>query len=247
VSASSRPPVELPSNAVLQSLVDANHVLAKMGIVDGFGHVSIRHPERDDAYVISRSLAPEVVTIDDLQVFYLDGLPANDDLRHPYLERPIHGSIYSARPDVSAICHNHVPSVIPFSVTATPLRPIYHMASLIGSTVPVWDIAAEFGETTNMLVMDAAKGDSLARGLGSASMVLMRGHGCTIVGPTLGEVVLASIYADENAQIQLNASSLGSTRALSDGEIHAAAELLRQPGAMEKAWQSLRARLQGAG
>jgi HCOMODA/2-hydroxy-3-carboxy-muconic semialdehyde decarboxylase len=146
------PDTLLADPAALNDLVTANRILAHEGVLDAYGHVSIRHPERADQYVIARSLGPELVTATDLQCFTLDGTQVGGATGMPYSERFIHGAIYEARPDVQAVCHHHAPSIIPFSVTSTPLRPIYHMAALLGPEVPKWDIAAEFGAHTDLLV-----------------------------------------------------------------------------------------------
>jgi len=141
---------------LLEDLVTANHVLAKYGIVDSFGHVSIRHPQKPDHYLLSRSLSPEFVTREDIIEFKLDGTPVGDT-RPAYLERYIHGAIYEARPDVNAVIHSHAEAVLPFSISKTPMCCVAHVASDMGSHVPVWDIDEKFGDATNLLVTNVAQ------------------------------------------------------------------------------------------
>lgn len=228
--------------AVREELVLANRILAHEGVLDGFGHVSIRHPEEPGHYLISRSLSPEHVTAADLQRLALDGELIAGDGRSSYAEVPIHGAIYRARPDVMAVVHDHSPSIIPFGVTGVPLRPIYHMGSVIGTEVPVWDIADEFG-VTDMLVRTNAQGDSLARRLGARRAALMRGHG-GVVAATAGlrEAVFTAIYLERNAELALAARGLGPPKELSDAEADAARVTLLQPLSQERAWGYWRAR-----
>ena len=232
----------LADPAALRDLVAANRILAHEGVLDAFGHVSIRHPERPDRYVISRSLGPELVTEADLQCFTLDGEQVGGAAGTAYAERAIHGALYEARPDVLAVCHNHAPSVIPFSVTGVPLRPIYHMAALLGHHVPTWDIAEEFGDT-DLLVRTMEQGRSLARALGSGRVALMRGHGSVVAGGSLREVVWACVYMEENARLQAQAMALGDVRYLSPGEIDIMAQYQMDPRGNERAWHAWRKRV----
>lgn len=209
---------------VLRTLVVANHILANEGVLDAFGHVSIRDPENPQQFYIARSLAPESVTKRDLQLFKFDGEQVSGDSRKPYAERAIHAGVYEARPDVLAVCHNHSPSIIPFGVTGVPLRPIFHMGALLGTDVPVWEPSADFGDT-DMLVRTLEMGRSLARTLGPRRVALMRGHGSVVAGASLREVVLNSIFMEKNAQLQLTAMALGApVRYLSEEETRLSAE-----------------------
>ncbi|MFN2460385.1 MAG: class II aldolase/adducin family protein [Candidatus Velthaea sp.] len=221
----------------LDDLVIANHILAEQGVVDSFGHVSMRHPERPDRYLLARSRAPELVEADDIIEYTLEGEAIDAGGRAPYAERPIHGRIYAARPDVDAVCHNHATATIPFGVTGVPLRPIFHMASVIGSHVPVWDIAARFGDT-NLLVTTNDMGDDLAAALGPNRVALMRGHGSAVAGKTLRDAVFTSVYLQVNANLLATALALGDVRYLSDGEVAAASTMLSQPLAQNRAWES---------
>jgi ribulose-5-phosphate 4-epimerase/fuculose-1-phosphate aldolase len=220
----------------LKDLVIANRILAREGVLDGFGHVSIRHPSDPGRYFMSRSRAPELVTRDDLIEFKLDSTAINSNGRAMYAERQIHGCIYQLRPDVMSVCHNHAHSLLPFGVTGTMIKPIFHMASVIGEEVPIWDIRDEFGDT-NLLVTDAPKGMALARSLGNRSSALMRGHGGVVVGHTLRQAVFTAIYFQQNAELILRARELGDIRYLSPGEVKAASELLFQPLSQDRSWE----------
>jgi ribulose-5-phosphate 4-epimerase/fuculose-1-phosphate aldolase len=229
-------------DALLDDLVIANRILADHDVVDAFGHVSVRHPDRPDRYFMSRSRGPNLVERDDLIEFTLESEPIDQNGRRMYAERQIHGRIYAARPDVNAVCHNHAPATIPFGATATALRPIFHMAAVIGASVPLWDIHDDFGDT-NMLVTTIAQGDSLARALGPHRVVLMRGHGTAVAGATLRGVVFASVYLQKNAELALAAERLGDVRYLTPGEMEAASDVLSEPLSQDRAWESWSARI----
>jgi len=194
--------------ALIENLVAAYRILAQQGVLDGFGHVSARHNRVANRFLMSRSLAPELVTARDLIEFDLDGNAVDAKGRALYSERFIHAEIYRARPDVRAVVHNHAPALIPFGVSTIPLRPMYHMASFIGDGVPIFDIQKSFG-MTDMLISDSAKGRALAQALGDKTCVLMRGHGVAVTGPTIQHVVGRSIYLEVNARIQIQAMTLG--------------------------------------
>jgi ribulose-5-phosphate 4-epimerase/fuculose-1-phosphate aldolase len=217
-------PTPLAPPELLRDLVLSNRILANEGVVDAFGHVSIRHPDDPGRFIISRSLGPELVTEDDLQLFTLDGEQVGGHPDRPYAERVIHGAVYETRPEVLSVCHNHAPSVIPFSVTGVPLRPIAHLAAPIGAEIPVWDIADQFGDT-DMLVRTMAQGRSLAKTLGANTVSLMRGHGSVVTGPNVRAVTSIGIYLALNARLLLQALPLGEVRYLSAGEIEQAGAL----------------------
>jgi ribulose-5-phosphate 4-epimerase/fuculose-1-phosphate aldolase len=203
---------------LLEDLVVANHILAHENVVDGYGHVSIRHPDRPDRFFISVSRAPELVTREDIVELDLDCRPVAPETRTLYLEVPIHGAIYQARPDVMAVIHNHAHEVIPYSTSKVRLRPITHTAGIIGSDIPVWDIRDRFGDT-DMLVRTLDQGRDLAARLGKNRVVLMRGHGCVVATEALKTAVQAAVYLMVNARVQTEAMKLGDNVFLSDGEI----------------------------
>jgi len=194
--------------AVTEDLVAANRILARYDVLDGFGHVSARHPEDPGRFLISQSRAPELVTAADLMVLALDGTPAAGDVRRPYLERFIHGEIYRARPEVMAIVHSHAPAVIPFAASSVTLRPIYHMASFLGRGAPVFDIRDRFGPT-DLLVRNNDHGRALAESLGESDVALMRGHGFVAVASSMPIAVYRAIYTQLNALLQQQAITLG--------------------------------------
>ena len=198
-------------------LAVANRILANEGVVDGFGHVSVRDARRPDRFLLARSMAPALVTPKDVMQFDLAGNAIDPRGRQPYLERVIHGSIYKARSDVMAVVHSHSPSIIPFGVTPQKLRPVFHMSGFLGDEVPVWDIHDVSGDT-NLLVTSVAQGDDLARTLGQNLVALMRGHGSVAVGPTLQHAVYRAVYAEINARLQAEALKLGPVKYLAPNE-----------------------------
>ena len=211
----------------------ANHILADAGVLDAFGHVSMRHPDRPDRFLLARSKAPQLITEDDILEYDFDAVPVDGAGVAQYSERFIHSEIYRMRPDVHAICHHHSPSVMPFCVAGVPIVPVYQHGALIGRHVPLWDSRDEFGDT-NLLVINREQGASLARQLGDASMVLMRHHGATVVGARLKELVFRAVSACKNAEYQYRALALGPVNGLTDGEVTLAANV--PPAAIDRAW-----------
>lgn len=231
---------DLTENAI-RDLVIANRILARENVIDGFGHVSVRNPVHPDRFFLSRSRSPEIVTRDDIMEFDLDGRLLSDDPRRPYAERFIHGAIYQARPDINAVSHHHAPSVIPFSLTGVPLKPVFHMASVAGAHIPVWDSQPEFGDT-NMLVDTLDMGHSLAHTLGGNAAALLRGHGAVCAAPNLKGICMVSIYMRDNAGLILNTLPLGQPKYLSPGEIEKAAAMLMGEMPQARAWDYWSAR-----
>ena len=202
----------------IRDLVIANRILAHERVLDAYGHVSMRHPFHRERYLLSCSRSAELVEQNDILTYHLNSDLVNPDGRPQYLERYIHGTIYEARPDVTAVVHSHAEDVLPFSISTMPLRPVIHNASAMGLDAPVWDIRDAFGDT-DLLVTDAPKGQDMAKSLGNASVVLMRGHGFTAVAPTLFEVVRLSVYLPKNARILMAALRMGEVKCLSAGEV----------------------------
>ena len=223
-------------DASLDDLVIANHILSHEGVLDAFGHVSIRHPDDPGRYFLSCSRAPELVVRADIMEFDLDNSPVDQQGREMYGERVIHGGLFEVRADVNAVVHHHSPELIPFSVTDTPLKPMTHMGATMGPEVPVWDIHDEFGDT-DLLLRTREHVQSLARALGNLTSVLVRGHGCVVVGGSVQEVVMTSIYMQMNGRLQAEALRLGSPKYLWPGEAAKANKFLFTPLPLDRAWE----------
>jgi len=222
--------------SALADLVIANRILAHEGVIDAFGHVSIRHPERDDRYFLARSRSPELVERGDLLEFDLDSNPIDADGRTMYSERPIHGCIYKARPEVKSVCHNHAHSLIPFGVTANAIKPIWHVAGSIGAEVPIWDMREEFGDT-DLLVTKGEYGNSLAKKLGKHRCALMRGHGAVVATHDLRATVFVAIYLMANAKLLKEAREMGQVTYLSEGEIKLTEQMNFKQRSQNRAWE----------
>jgi ribulose-5-phosphate 4-epimerase/fuculose-1-phosphate aldolase len=221
---------------VLDELVTANRILAREEVVDSFGHVSARHPERVDRYLLSRARAPDCIEAGDIMEFTLEGEPVDARGRKPYLERFIHGALYEARPDVQSVVHNHSPSVIPFGVTGVKLKPLLHMCASIGGDVPCWDSQARFGDTT-LLVENMEMGRDLAQCLGRGRTALMRGHGAAVIAGTIRHAVFISVYLELAAKLQMQALPLGAVKYLTDGEVE---KIINRTGpyTIDRAWEN---------
>ncbi len=201
----------------IEDLVIANRILANEKVLDGFGHVSIRDPRDPNRYLMSRSIAPATVTADDIMEYDLDSKPVDAKGRGSYKERFIHGEIYKVRPDVKAIIHSHSPTIVPFSVTKYPLKPILHNAAFLGEGPPIFDTRDVAGPT-NLLVETPALGKAIAQTLGKANIVLMRGHGDTVVGPNVRLATFWAIYAEVNARQLAQAIAIGGPITFIEGE-----------------------------
>ena len=230
-----------PNEELIRDLVAANRILFNEGVVDGFGHVSARDDRNPERFLLSRSIAPGTVTAGDIMEFDLEGEPVAAKGRRPYLERYIHSEIYRARPDVQAVVHSHSPSVVPYGVTGTRLRPIFHMSGFLGPDTPIFEIRDVGGPATDMLIRDRKLGAALAGSLGNAAFGLMRGHGSVAVGVTIKQVVYRAIYAEVNARLQAEASRLGEVTFLNDQEARGAA--VTNDGVLDRPWELWKSRL----
>jgi ribulose-5-phosphate 4-epimerase/fuculose-1-phosphate aldolase len=221
---------------VIKDLAAASRILAAQGVVDGFGHVSLRHPAAPDRYFMSRSLAPALVTPDDLIEYDLDSHPCNANGRNSFLERFIHGEIYKARPDINSVVHSHSPSVIPFGLVTVKMQAMFHNGAFIAAGVPVFDIREKFG-ATDMLVSDGVKGVALAQAMGKKDVALMRAHGSVACGPTLQTAVFRAVYTEVNARIQHMTLALGNGAPIAalDAEEGKLADVINQTAGM-RAW-----------
>jgi HCOMODA/2-hydroxy-3-carboxy-muconic semialdehyde decarboxylase len=217
---------------LIEDLVAANRILADYGVLDGYGHVSARHNHDPNRYLLSRSLAPALVTASDILEYDLDSNQVDAQKHTLYVERFIHGEIYKARPDVQTVVHHHSPAVIPFGVSTVPLRPLYHMAAFLWEGVPVFEIRDVAG-MTDMLVRSPALGRALAQTLRNKAAALMRGHGAVVVSSSVSGVVGRSIYLQLNAHLQAQAIALGGPVTYLDPEEGRRAD----PGGYQRAWE----------
>jgi len=222
------------SKALIDDLVAGSRILADQGVLDAYGHISVRSDKRPDHFLMSRSRAPALMTAADVMELGPDS-EAISDKRKGFIERYIHGEIYRTRPDVMAVVHSHSPSVIPFGVTRSKLRPIYHMGSFLWSGAPVWDIRT-VRQDNDLLVRDRPLGAALAGALGKCNCVLMRGHGMTVVGASVREAVFRAVYTEMNARLQLQATQLeGPIEFLSDEE--GKRSTTANAGTLERPWE----------
>ncbi|HEY4173801.1 MAG TPA: class II aldolase/adducin family protein [Rhodopila sp.] len=226
------------NTSLLDDLVTANHILYDQGVVDGFGHVSVRHDKDPNRYLLARSMAPVLVTRDDIMEYDLDSVPVDPRGRTSYLERFIHGELYKVRPDAIAIVHSHSPAVIPFADTKVKLRPMNHMSSFLGAGAPVFDISDAAGPATDMLIRNPSLGHALAEAMGDHPVLLMRGHGSVAAAQSLHHVVYRAVYTEVNARMEAQAMQLGPVTFLSPQEAAAASKtvdtLVERPWAMWK-------------
>lgn len=225
----------LPSRTLIDDLVSANHILVMESVFDGFGHVSVRHDSRPDRFLIARSMAPGLVTADDIVECDFEGNVHDERQRKSYLERFIHSAIYKARPDVVSVIHSHSPAIIPFGVTGARLRPICHMSGFLGSKTPVFEIRDAAGESSDMLIRNQALGESLAKVLGGNAVALMRGHGSVTVGKSIPQAVFRAVYTEVNARLQAMSMPLGDVTYLNDDEAFNSSEINDQQ--IERPWQ----------
>ena len=228
-----------------EQLARANRMIAHEGVLDAFGHVTLRHPTDPGRYLMSVSRAPELVQPDDILEFALDSKPVKPTDIRLYGERVIHGGIYQARPEVNAVCHHHAPSILPFCISGMELKPVYHLGATLGAKVPFWDSRDEFGDTT-LIVAKPEEGASLARALGPHWIVLMRRHGATVAGKTLEELVFRTIYTARNAALQIQAHTLGFVSPLTAAETELAGEYNLRVSPISRAWEYWSVRLDKA-
>lgn len=225
--------IQAPPSDLVDRLVYANRILYDQGIVDGLGHVSVRHPSQEGVFLLSCNRAPGMVKRQDIVCYDLDGNAVSDTTERPYLERFIHSEIYRARPDVVAVVHSHSPSVIPFAVTHQALKPVFHMSGFLGTGSAHFEIREAAGNS-DMLIRSSYLGEALAKSLGKHNCVLMRGHGSTVVGTSLEQVVYRAIYAEVNAKLQLAANSLGEISFLNEEEAQLSSDM--NDGQIPRSW-----------
>lgn len=225
-----------PARGLIEDLVVANHILFDQGVVDAFGHVSVRHDARPDRFLLARNMAPGRVTADDIVEFTLDGEAVNANGRKVYLERFIHGEIFRRRPDVMAVVHSHSHAIVPLSVVkGTRMKAIFHMAGFVGQGAPVFEIREAGGDATDLLISSNDLGRALAEKFDGHDIVLMRGHGSTVVGGSIPQAVYRAVYAELNARYQLQAMQLGEVTYLTEGESRTCVQNVE--GQVQRPWE----------
>ena len=229
-----------------QELALANNIIANEGVLDAFGHISMRHPDYPDRYLLSRSRAPELVTADDFIEYHLDSRPVRGTNVGQYSERVIHGEIYKARPDVMSVCHHHAPAFMPLLATRTDYVPVFALGTIGGNKPPFWDQREEFGDT-DLLVVTPAHGASLARALSNHWMVLMNRHGVTVAGKSVSECTYRAITACRNADFQVRAMTLGTLDQFSPGEVELCAQIISRTTGLVRSWEYWAMRVAKAG
>ncbi|WCK52324.1 class II aldolase/adducin family protein [Aneurinibacillus sp. Ricciae_BoGa-3] len=222
----------------ISKLVLANKILSQEGILEAFGHVSMRNPENQDEFLLSCSRAPLLVSEDDIMRHNFDG-DVLDKTYKPYAERILHGQIYKSRPDVQAICHNHAVSLLPFTTTGTEIKPVIHIGCMFYDGIPLYD---DYDVSDGMLIKNANEGLRIARSLADKRALLLRGHGVIVVGGSIEEVVMGSIYLSINAEVQFQSMQLGTPKYLSYEEARAATEVMYSDFALKRAWDYWQAR-----
>lgn len=227
----------MPTDALRRDLVIANRILAQQGVLDSYGHISVRDPDAAGHFWLAASVSPAQVRVGDLLRFDADARPVPASERALYSERFIHSEIYRARPDVRAVVHGHADEVLPFTVGAAKLRPVLHVAGIIGAELPLWDMADRFGDT-DLLVSRTEHGADLAQCLGQSRVVLMRGHGFTVAAQSLELAVRTAVYLKVNARVLSDALRLGPVHYLSDGEIAAIDARMGGASATRRVWDN---------
>ena len=232
------------SRTLIEDVALANRILFREGVVDAFGHVSVRCDHNPEHFLLARNMAPALVTPDDIVEFDFDGNPLNANGRAVYLERFIHGEIYRVRPDVMAVVHSHSPAVVPFGIVKTAkFRSVCHMSSFLPICTPVFEIRDTAGEENDLLISSRELGAALARSLGNETCVLMRGHGSTVVASNLREVVYRAVYTEVNARLQSEAMRMGEVTYLGEGELRTATRTIATQ--INRAWDFWRRRAEG--
>jgi HCOMODA/2-hydroxy-3-carboxy-muconic semialdehyde decarboxylase len=225
---------------LVEALVTANRVLANEGILDVFGHISVRSRRNPDEFLLSCSRAPAAVTAPDIMRYRLDGSQITKSANKPYVERIIHGAIYQARSDVQSVCHGHSDGILPFAASGETIRPVIHVGTMFWNGVGWFD---RYDQGGNMLVASPSEGSALAQALGPRRAALLRNHGFVVVGENITEAVMAAVYLDKNAEIQSNAARLGKVLFISEDEARRGSKVFQMPTVQERAWGYYVARL----
>ncbi len=230
---------------LVADLVMANHILFDQGVVDGFGHVSVRNPANPERFFLSRARAPSEIEAGDVMEFDFDGKPTGGPRDKPvYRELFIHSEIFRAHPQINAVVHSHSPAVIPFGVVEIPFRPVAQTGSFLCGGVPNFDLHDTFPDAANLLVTSGDKGRALAKTIGNRPVALMRGHGNTVVGRSLKEVVFRAVFTEVAAKLTAQAIALaggGKVKYLSDKECELTTSAGQTSGSnegLERNWET---------
>jgi ribulose-5-phosphate 4-epimerase/fuculose-1-phosphate aldolase len=234
-----------PDVALIADLVTASHILENEGVLDSFGHVSVRSARNPNRFYIPRAMAPGLVTVADIvEVDAQECKPVAADAPRLNGERFIHSEIYKAHTDVGSVIHSHSRAVIPFGVAGVPLRPVVVQAGFLPPVTPLFEVREATGPVAKrgMMVVNPKLGAFLAKKLGDAPVILMRGHGNTVVGATVKQATVRAAYTDINALMQYQALMLNPEITAMDD-----AELLQNATEnfdVDRPWENFRRRLE---
>jgi len=231
------------NEARIEDLITASHILANEGILDSFGHTTVRSVTDLTHFFMPRAMPPALVARADIVELDLDCKPVTPNAPRLNGERYIHCEIYKARPDVQSVIHSHDLAVIPFGLTGTPLRPVVAQAGFLPKETPLFEVRDAYGPTAaerGVLVLNSALGKALATKLGNNPVVLMRGHGETVVGRSVREATVRALYTNIDARAQAAATPMGSIVALDDAEL---ATNARENFDADRPWENYRQRM----
>ena len=205
-------------NAPIENLVTAYKILVNEGILDSFGHISVRCPTNSAHFMMPRAMPPSLVEAQDvLELSIETSQPIDPRGRRVNGERYLHGEIFKARPDVNAIVHTHSPAVIPLTLVGIPLQPVIVQAGFLPLEVPNFEIRDVRGDGRGMQITDMARGEALARCLGEGPVALLRGHGNVVVGSSVKQATVFAAYTEINARLQMQALALNRNIIVMDG------------------------------
>lgn len=232
-----------PDEARIEDLVTASHILTNEGILDSFGHVSARSAKNPEHFFMPRAMPPALVARADIVEVGLDCKPIDPNAPRLNGERYIHCEVYRARTDVQSVIHTHDLAVIPFGIAGVPLKPVVAQAGFLPPETPLFEIreANASDPKRGMLVLDPHLGGALAKTLGPNPVVLMRGHGDTVVGRSVREATVRTIYTHIDALAQSAAMALNpKVTALDDAEL---ATNAAENFDADRPWQNYKQRL----
>ena len=230
------------NEARIEDLITASHILANEGILDSFGHVTVRSATDPSHFFMPRAMPPALVSRADIVEMDLDCKPVTPNAPRLNGERYIHCEVYKARADVQSVIHTHDLEVIPFGLTNTPLQPVVAQAGFLPKETPLFEVRDAYGSASErgMLVLNSFLGKALAQKLADNPVVLMRGHGETVVGRSVKEAAVRTLYTNIDARAQTAAMSFGSQLVvLDDAELAAYAKEERP----DRPWDNYKQRM----